>query len=291
MQWWLTVFFLFGNSWISGDHFDGWSSRAYSDHAQCEERRHFAQVHTDRYPLTHLARWVCNPGRPAMELPVHEVSSSGALTADLAKPPGEERPCRGLDVFTSRELSWIAKDSVGLRYSGTIAPPLADELRKLLLSEPRRFNHVVLELDSCGGDLDHVQQVTAVLAEVRASMELTTRVMEGGVCASGCIPVFLQGSKRKASGASVWVFHGAHAARTNIPDSAATARYLDLLTQSGMAVGFREVLEKDNRIYRPGNLILSGYELSEIYRANIITELLPAWREESPILPPAPVPR
>ncbi len=291
MQWWLTVFFLFGNSWISGDHFDGWSSRAYSDHAQCEERRHFAQVHTDRYPLANDARWVCNPGRPALELPVIEVSTSGSPAAEAAQMQAREQPCDGLEVFTRREMSWIAEDSVGLRYSGAIAQPLADALRKLLLSEPRRFNHVVLELDSCGGALDHVREVTAVLAEVRAAMELTTRVMEGGVCASGCIPVFLQGAKRKASGASVWVFHGARTALTNMPDPAATAQYLDLLTDAGMAAGFREILEKDNMIYRPGNLILSGYELSEVYGANIITELLPAWREESPVLPPAPVPR
>jgi hypothetical protein len=122
-------------------------------------------------------------------------------------------------------------------------------------------------------------------------MELTTRVMEGSLCASGCIPVFMQGEKRKASAASVWVFHGAHGAFTNIPDPAATEEYLAMLTSSGMQPGFRTMLEAENRIYLPGSLILSGYELFHQYQSGIITELLPSWREEPPRLPPAVTPR
>ena len=117
-------------------------------------------------------------------------------------------------------------------------------------------------------------------------MELITRVMEGSICASGCIPVFMQGKKRKASGASVWVFHGARSALTNIPNPAATKAYLDMLTASGMEAGFPTILEEDNRIYKPGSLILSGYELHHRYRAGIITELLPSWRDEDPVLRP-----
>lgn len=178
----------------------------------------------------------------------------------------------------------MAADSVGLRYTGPLRPSLAAELRKLLLTSPQRFNHVVLELDSDGGDLALVRELVSVLQEVRSRMELTTRVMEGGLCASGCIPLFMQGEKRKASGSSIWVFHGARSAFTNIPDPAATETYLALLSSSGMAPGFRAVLEAENRIYRPGSFILSGYELFEVYKAGIITQLLPSWRDEEPVL-------
>jgi hypothetical protein len=101
----------------------------------------------------------------------------------------------------------------------------------------------------------------------------------------------MQGEKRKASGASLWVFHGARSAFTNIPDTAATGDYLAMLSASGMDPAFRAFLETDNRVYRPGSLILSGYELFHFHKAGIITELLPSWRDERPALAPAPIPR
>lgn len=191
----------------------------------------------------------------------------------------------GLEVFTRAQLDWIADDAIGLRYTGPLRPPLADQLREILLSSPQKYKHVILELDSDGGDLNYVEQLVAVLKEVNKRMEFATRVTEGSLCASGCIPVFMQGTKRKASGSSIWVFHGARSAFTNVPNPAATDEYLDLLSSAGMTADFRSMLEADNRIYRPGSFILSGYELFTVQRAGIITELFPYWREEEPILP------
>jgi hypothetical protein len=197
----------------------------------------------------------------------------------------------GLEIYTSKDFPWIAADGVGLRYTGPLLPPLADDLRALLLASPQRFNRVVFELDSNGGELAYVKELVALLQEVRGRMELTTRVMEGSICASGCIPVFMQGKKRKASGASVWVFHGARGPLTNIPNPAATKEYLAILTASGMEAGFLAFLEEDNRIYKPGSLILSGYEVYGLHKAGIITELLPSWRAEDPVLPPGEEPQ
>lgn len=191
----------------------------------------------------------------------------------------------GLEIFTREQLAWMAEDGVGLRYTGPLHASLAGELRALLLTSPQRYHHVVFELDSDGGNLDHVKEIVAVLKEVRARMQLTTRVTEGSLCASGCIPLFMQGEARKASGSSIWVFHGARGAFTNMPDPAATDEYLALLTAAGMRPGFRAMLESGNRIYLPGSFILSGYELFAVHEAGIITELLPAWRAERPVLP------
>ena len=286
MQWWLTVFFLIGSNWISGDDLDGWNSRVYATAAECESRRSFAQAQTARYPLRYEARWICSMGRPAAEpspalLNVEWVNKPWPVKTQLHGRAGEPE----LDVFTSREMAAMGLDGVALRYEGPLKPVLAEELRKLLLTPPQRFNRVVLELDSNGGDLSVVKDLVAVLQQVRGRMELTTRVMEGAVCASGCIPVFMQGKKRKASGASVWIFHGARTDLTNIPSRGATNDYLDVLTSSGLAPGFRAELEDDDRIFRPGSLILSGYEVFHINKAGIITELLPNWREENPLFP------
>ena len=45
------------------------------------------------------------------------------------------------------------------------------------------------------------------------------------------------------------------------------------------------MLEADHRIYLPGSFILSGYELFAVQDAGIITELLPVWRAETPVVP------
>ena len=291
MQWWLTVFFLLGGAWVPGDRFDGWASRAYSSGEDCEARRYFAETQTARYPLGFPAVWVCNPGRPAgaPPAPAMEADWQGdGWTAQLGESP-PRKP--GLEIFTHANLPWIAENGVGLRYTGPLRRGLAAELRSLLLTPQQRFEHVVLELDSGGGELGDIRDIINTLREVRSRMELTTRVMEGGLCASGCVPVFLQGEKRKASGASIWVFHGARPANSTIPEPRATDEYLDLLRQSGMSEAFTEILRMDNRIYRPGEFILSGFELHSVHEAGIITELLPAWREARPVLPPAPVPR
>ena len=191
----------------------------------------------------------------------------------------------GLEVFTRDKLSWMAEDGVGLRYTGPLSGALAGELRALLLTGPRRFDHVVLELDSDGGNLAHVREIVTVLQEVRARMQLTTRVTEGSLCASGCIALFMQGETRKASGSSIWVFHGARGAFTNIPDPAATDEYLSILAAAGMTEKFRAMLQAENRIYRPGSFILSGYELFAVHDAGIITGLLPVWRAETQVIP------
>lgn len=199
------------------------------------------------------------------------------VRAQAEKPAGPR-----LEIFTRATQSWMAEDAIGLRYSGVLDNRLAEDLAGLLIGPQTEFRHVVLELDSEGGDLEAVRRVTGVLRAARESAELTTRVMGGAICGSGCIAVFMQGEKRKASGASVWVFHGACPASSNIPSLSATNDYLDLLRESGADDDFLCKLAVEGYVTRPGAWIISGYELFHMHRANIITELLPAWQPEEP---------
>lgn len=286
MLWWLTVFFLLESGWVAGDTLDGWGSRPYASYEDCEARRRFANLQTMRHPLDLPARWVCNRGQPAAtpSPPVLDAGSGrlpGHYEAHWYEPPNP----LGLEIFTHEKLGWIAEDGIGLRYTGPLRAPLADQLRDILLTTPQQYNHAILELDSDGGELTYVKELVTLLQEVGKRMEFTTRVTEGSLCASGCIPLFLQGQKRKASGSSIWVFHGARRAFTNIPDPDATQEYLDLLSAAGMDSAFRHHLEADNRIFLPGSFILSGHELFTVHRSGIITELLPVWRKEEPVFP------
>jgi hypothetical protein len=127
-----------------------------------------------------------------------------------------------------------------------------------------------------------VEKVVAVLQKVQSVATLSTRVMDGKVCASGCVALFMTGKERKASTASVWVFHGACSLNTNVPSMAATSRYLDLLTNLGVRSEFTCKLVEEGYVTSPGAFFLSGYELFHNHDSGIITELLPNWRPEEP---------
>jgi ATP-dependent protease ClpP protease subunit len=224
------------------------------------------------------------------------VSFAGILIAALtmAGVTGHAQPADlhpGLEVFTNDRQPRIAEDAIGLRFTGAITAPLARDLEQLLLGLPQIYNHVVLELDSGGGELTYVTKVVDVLRKVKARTEFTTRVLGGGKCASGCIALFMQGSKRKASGASVWVFHGACSQNSNVPSPDATQAYLEILRRSGVRDSFLCRLTDNGYVTQPGNLFLSGYELFHHTDSGIITELLPAWQPENPVFPPVSPPR
>ena len=90
----------------------------------------------------------------------------------------------------------------------------------------------------------------------------------------------MQGTIRKASGASVWMFHRAHGANSNVPSLDATKEFLDLLTNVGVNTDFILLLTNRGYVTEPGKLRLSGYELNHLYDANIITEVIPPWAPE-----------
>src|SRR4029077_6748174 len=69
------------------------------------------------------------------------------------------------------------------------------------------LNRVVLFLDSAGGKVDDGDRVIEVLNEIKLRHQLITVVPHGKLCASMCIPIFLQGEDRIAARASIWLFH------------------------------------------------------------------------------------
>lgn len=189
----------------------------------------------------------------------------------------------GLQIFTHDNQANIAKDTAGLRFSGQITAGLAGALEKQLLEGGKPlFARVILELDSEGGELDATENVVTVLKKVGSLSVLSTRVMDGKICASGCIALFMTGKVRRASTASMWVFHGACKSDSNVPTLAATSRYVALLESLGVKSDFTCKLAQEGYLTSPGAFILSGYELFHNYDAGVITELYPNWRPEPP---------
>ena len=192
----------------------------------------------------------------------------------------------GLEIVTSAENPTVAADTVVLRLTGKIEPPMAEELAALWPDLAQRYQRMLIDLDSPGGSLIETEALVSIIAGIRRTARVDTLVRHGALCASACVAIFVQGEDRVAGGASVWLFHGAcHETGSNVPSIALTERYLDILREAGVAQSFLCTLAAEGYVTTPGNLWLSGYELYNVYKANVITRFLEPWQPEAPQLP------
>jgi len=124
------------------------------------------------------------------------------LLASANAAPGEERPVAGSSLEFNKEDGTLYID-----WSGPIVAGMADDLRAVLGKYGTTLNRVVLFLDSAGGQVEEGNRVIEALNEIKLRHQLITVVPHGKLCASMCMPIFLQGEDRLAARASVWIFH------------------------------------------------------------------------------------
>jgi ATP-dependent protease ClpP protease subunit len=132
------------------------------------------------------------------------------LLASANAAPSEEQSAAGISLEFNREDGALYID-----LSGPIVAGTADDVRAALGMHDTTLNRVVLFLDSAGGKVDDGDRVIEVLNEIKLRHELITVVPHGKLCASMCIPIFLQGEDRLAARASIWLFHEAAQRRAN----------------------------------------------------------------------------
>jgi hypothetical protein len=132
------------------------------------------------------------------------------LLASANAAPGEERPVAGSSLEFNKEDGTLYID-----WSGPIVAGMADDLRAAVGKYGTTLNRVLLFLESAGGKVDDGDRVIEVLNEIKLRHQLITVVPHGKLCASMCIPIFLQGEDRLAARASIWLFHEAAQRRAN----------------------------------------------------------------------------
>ena len=132
------------------------------------------------------------------------------LVASANAAPGEEQPAAGVSLEFNKEDGTLYVD-----LSGSIVAGMADDLRAALGKYETTLNRVVLFLDSAGGQVDDGDHVIEVLKDIKLRHQLITVVTHGKLCASMCIPIFLQGEDRLAARASIWLFHEAAQRQAN----------------------------------------------------------------------------
>jgi hypothetical protein len=158
-------------------------------------------------------KFVVGNGRPPRQQTRWLATAVAVLTLLLAflnAAPGEEQPATGVAPEFNKEDGTLYID-----WSGPIVAGMADNLRAAVGKCGMTLNRVVLFLDSAGGQVEEGDRVIAVLNEIKLRHQLITVVPHGKLCASMCIPIFLQGEDRLAARASLWIFHEAAQRQAN----------------------------------------------------------------------------
>ena len=170
----------------------------------------------------------------------------------------------GFKVLTAEDDAMSADDMVVVRYDGPIAFPMAANLREIWseIARTPRFKTIVFQLNSPGGTQNEGEAVMQILGEIRDRADLVTLVSEHDLCASMCIPLFIQGETRFASPASAWMFHGASLYMSNIPCLSMTMRYVDYFKHRDVGTTFVNTL-----VEKKYEVLHNGREVELVARA------------------------
>lgn len=99
------------------------------------------------------------------------------------------------------------KDTLYLRWRGKIDAPMASRIAEAFERYKGEGHKIVLALSSPGGSVDQGAEVVRLLSKIRQTHLLVTSVEDGGICASMCVPVYLQGQERIAAADAEFMFH------------------------------------------------------------------------------------
>ncbi len=98
-------------------------------------------------------------------------------------------------------------DAAVFRWEHAIEAPMAHRFREAFEAVKGNSGRIVIELAAPGGALIEGRAVIAEIERMKRSHAVDTRVPEGGLCASMCVPIFLAGEARFAGPSSRFMFH------------------------------------------------------------------------------------
>lgn len=161
--------------------------------------------------------------------------------------------------------------------SGPVDEAMLESLRPQLEQMPNSIRTLEITLDSGGGQNKVGDQIIELLrAEKRKGRHLITRVRNGAVCASMCLPIYLQGDERFAGPASSFMFHAVHASfgYGGIARPEQTARYLQYFREAGVSSVWLDQAIQEGVFDSPQPTWYNGQELLAA-NANLVLAPLP----------------
>lgn len=156
---------------------------------------------------------------------------------------------------------------------GSIAYPLDEELEEIL-SKYADGERVIIQFNSPGGATTTGAQMINIMQKHRNRLQLDTLVDNPDICASMCIPLFMQGRKRYVGARSTFMFHGARAWHTNVPNPKMSREYVDSMIAAGASSEWLQALWDAGVFTEPMDYWANGEELFE-EKSGIPTHLIP----------------
>lgn len=111
------------------------------------------------------------------------------------------------DQHFSAARSAKHSDVLIISWRGRIDAPMSAEIDAAFRQYKSSVKGVLLKLDSEGGSVAEGERVIRVLQDIKKTHKLYTAVTAGRKCASMCVFIYVQGQKRLAASASLWLFH------------------------------------------------------------------------------------
>jgi ClpP protease-like protein len=238
-------------------------------------RRNFNSADHHTLPARVIARLSAFAGRASLAAAV----AIAALTLPLAPANAALGKEQGA---ANASLDFNKKDgapSLYIAWSGPIAAGMADYLRTELGRYGTVSRHVVFFLNSAGGHVEEGGRVIDVLNEIKQTHRLITAVRDGELCASMCIPIFLQGHDRLAARTSLWIFHQAAKREANGKKREDMEETLRLFRRYYVPAGVSmDWIKSIAPIIKKGNLLQTGGDLISA-KTGIIMYPLENWTE------------
>lgn len=98
-------------------------------------------------------------------------------------------------------------DVLVMTWTGEVRLGMAKAIRTAFDKYKDSYKIIEFVIDSGGGSVREGEQVIGVLRDIKKTHRLYTGVLAGRRCGSMCVFIYMQGQKRYAAPASIWLFH------------------------------------------------------------------------------------
>ena len=94
-----------------------------------------------------------------------------------------------------------------MTWTGAVRPGMTEKIRAAFDKHKNSFRVIEFVIDSGGGSVREGERVIGILQDIKKTHRLYTGVLAGKRCGSMCVFIYMQGQKRFAAPASIWLFH------------------------------------------------------------------------------------
>jgi ATP-dependent protease ClpP protease subunit len=189
-------------------------------------------------------------------------------------------------VFPRSASATLLYDSVGINFTvvekeNDITLELHDVIQHPAAREfedsyayLKKDKEIIIDLNSGGGSVEEGHKIIAFVEKIQAEgFRVKTRVLNGRMCGSMCVPVFLSADIREAAETSAFMFHGVTTGWSTVPSKQKTEELFLYMKSRGLSESFESYLWSEVALSTPGEYWLTGSEMMEL-NSGVITKLM-----------------